>query len=79
MKAYLVDQDDDMWFVIKDGPIKIMRPNTAVAISASADQWVEKPRMEWTSEDKKKANLNNVDKDILYKTLYNNMFSKIQT
>ncbi|KZV57770.1 hypothetical protein F511_13315 [Dorcoceras hygrometricum] len=35
--------------------------------------------MEWTSEDKRKANLDNVAKDILYKTLNNNIFSKIQT
>ncbi|KZV53154.1 myosin-9-like [Dorcoceras hygrometricum] len=44
-----------MWFVLTDGPIKIMRPNTAIAISAGAAKWVEKTRMEWTTEDKKKA------------------------
>ncbi|KZV55573.1 hypothetical protein F511_12679 [Dorcoceras hygrometricum] len=53
--------------------------NTAVAITAGAPQWIEKPRQEWTSEDKNKANLDNVSKDILYKMLKNNMFSKIQT
>ncbi|KZV33545.1 hypothetical protein F511_38169 [Dorcoceras hygrometricum] len=35
--------------------------------------------MEYTPEDKKKANLDNVAKDILYKTLDKNMFSKIKT
>ncbi|KZV25581.1 hypothetical protein F511_22211 [Dorcoceras hygrometricum] len=35
--------------------------------------------MEYTHEDKKKANLDNVAKDILYKTLDKNMFSKIKT
>ncbi|KZV31051.1 hypothetical protein F511_24073 [Dorcoceras hygrometricum] len=79
MQAPLAAQDGDMWFVITDGPMKIMKTNTAIAISAGAPQWIEKTRMEWTSEDKKKANLDNVDKDILYKTLDNNMFSKIQT
>ncbi|XP_073271495.1 uncharacterized protein [Primulina huaijiensis] len=39
---------------------------------------VEKPRSEWTSEDKKKANLDNVAKDTLYKTLDKNTFSKIK-
>ncbi|XP_073120504.1 uncharacterized protein [Henckelia pumila] len=34
--------------------------------------------MEWTTEDKKKANLDNVVKDILYKTLDKNTFSKIK-
>ncbi|KZV16769.1 hypothetical protein F511_36215 [Dorcoceras hygrometricum] len=53
--------------------------NTAVAIIAGAPQWIEKPRLEWTSEDKKKANLDSVAKYILYKMLDNNMFSKIHT
>lgn len=39
---------------------------------------IEKPRDEWTTEDKKKANLDNVAKDILYKTLDKNTFSKIK-
>ncbi|XP_073271471.1 uncharacterized protein [Primulina huaijiensis] len=39
---------------------------------------LEKPRYEWTSEDKKKANLDNVAKDILYKTLDKNTFNKIK-
>ncbi|KZV40623.1 hypothetical protein F511_23419 [Dorcoceras hygrometricum] len=76
MQAHLVAQDDDMWFVITDGPINIMRPNTAIAISDSAPQWVEKPRMEWASEDKRKANLDNVAKDIMYKTLDNTCSAK---
>ncbi|XP_073298502.1 uncharacterized protein [Primulina huaijiensis] len=40
---------------------------------------VEKRRNEWTGEDKKKANLDNIAKDILYKTLDKNIFSKIKT
>ncbi|XP_073120226.1 uncharacterized protein [Henckelia pumila] len=41
---------------------------------------VEKSRAEWSTEDKKKkANLDNVAKDILYKTLDVNMFSNIKT
>ncbi|KZV30632.1 hypothetical protein F511_11149 [Dorcoceras hygrometricum] len=35
--------------------------------------------MEYTPEDKKKANLDNVAKEILYKTLDKNMFNKIKT
>ncbi|KZV21306.1 hypothetical protein F511_25628 [Dorcoceras hygrometricum] len=67
MQAHLAAQDDDMWFVNTDGLIKIMKPNTTMS------------RLEWMSEDKNKANLDNVTKDLLYKTLDNNMFSKIQT
>ncbi|KZV29428.1 hypothetical protein F511_18696 [Dorcoceras hygrometricum] len=59
--------------------MKIMKANTAIAISDGAPQWVEKNRHEYTTEDKKKANLDNVAKDILYKTLDKNMFSKIKT
>ncbi|XP_073151880.1 uncharacterized protein [Henckelia pumila] len=40
---------------------------------------VEKPRAEWSTEDKNKAYRDNVDKDILFKTLDKNMFSKIKT
>lgn len=40
---------------------------------------VDKPRKEWTAKNKKKANLDNLDNDILYKTLDNNKFNKIKT
>ncbi|XP_047314133.1 uncharacterized ABC transporter ATP-binding protein C825.01-like [Impatiens glandulifera] len=54
--AHLAAIDDDMWFIITNGPIKI-----------------EKARFEWTSDDKRKNNLDNVAKDILYKTLDHSM------
>ncbi|KZV42996.1 hypothetical protein F511_37045 [Dorcoceras hygrometricum] len=77
MQAHLAAQDDDMWFVIIDGPMKIMKANSAIAITDGAPRCVEKNRHEYTNEDKKKANLDNVAKDILYKTLDKNMFSKL--
>ena len=76
MQAHLAAQDDDMWYVITDGPMKILKTNTAVAITEGAPQRIEKPRDEWTTEDKRKANLDNVAKDILYKTLDKVTFSK---
>ncbi|KZV27625.1 hypothetical protein F511_24684 [Dorcoceras hygrometricum] len=75
IQAHLIAQDDDMWYVITDGPIKIMKANMAMTITAGAPQWIEKTRMEYTRQD----NLDNVAKDILYKTLDKNMFSKIKT
>ncbi|XP_073038059.1 uncharacterized protein [Primulina eburnea] len=78
MQAHLAAQDNDMWYVITDGLLKILKPNPAIAITEGAPQMLEKPRYEWTSEDKKKANLDNVAKDILYKTLDKNTFSKIK-
>ncbi|KZV39395.1 hypothetical protein F511_42680 [Dorcoceras hygrometricum] len=56
-----------------------MKPNLAFAISGGEPQFLEKSRHEYTNEDKKKANLDNVARDILYKTLDKNMFSKIKT
>ncbi|KZV46154.1 hypothetical protein F511_23890 [Dorcoceras hygrometricum] len=53
MQAHLAAQDDDMWSVITDGPIKIMKANTAIAISAGAPEWVEKRRYEYTTEEKR--------------------------
>ncbi|XP_073153353.1 uncharacterized protein [Henckelia pumila] len=50
-----------------------------IPLSGGGPQYIEKPRIEWTAEDKKKANLGNVAKDILYKTLDKNTFSKIKT
>ncbi|XP_073152861.1 uncharacterized protein [Henckelia pumila] len=79
MQAHITAQDDDMWYVITDGPMKILKVNTAIAISGGEPQMVEKPRAEWSTEDKKKANLDNIAKDILYKTLDKNMFSNIKT
>ncbi|XP_073131712.1 uncharacterized protein [Henckelia pumila] len=55
-----------------------MKSNTAVVITDGAPQMDEKNRSEWTNEDKKKPNLDNVAKDILYKTLDKNTFSKVK-
>lgn len=40
--------------------------------------YVLKPICEWTYEDRKRANLDNIAKDILYKTLDKEIFSKIK-
>ncbi|XP_073130807.1 uncharacterized protein [Henckelia pumila] len=79
MQAHLSTLDDDMWFVITDGPLAITKINTAIALSGGGPQYIEKPKIEWTAEDKKKTNFCNVAKDILYKTLDKNTFSKIKT
>ncbi|XP_073035280.1 uncharacterized protein [Primulina eburnea] len=78
MQAHLAVQDNDIWFVITNGPLKIIKPNTAIAVTEGAPQMLQKQRSEWTSEDTKKSNLDNIAKDILYKTLDKNTFSKIK-
>ncbi|KZV24057.1 hypothetical protein F511_41330 [Dorcoceras hygrometricum] len=79
MQAHLAAQNDDMWEVITNGPLKIMKANPAFAITGGAPEWIKKSRVEYNTEDKKKANLDNVAKDILYKELDNDMFSYIKT
>ncbi|XP_075494768.1 uncharacterized protein LOC142532335 [Primulina tabacum] len=65
MQAHLVAQDDDMWYIITDGPMKILKVNTAATTIEGAPQMVEKHRSEWTAEDKKKANLDNAKENKL--------------
>ncbi|XP_073063979.1 uncharacterized protein [Primulina eburnea] len=67
-----------MWYVINDGPIKILKANNVIAITDGAPYCIEKPREELTTEDKRNDNLDNVTKDILYKTLDKITFSKIK-
>ena len=73
MQAHLAAQDDDMWFVITDGPMKIVKVNTTTTAMDRAPKIIENPRYKWTVEDKKKANQDNVAKDILYTTLEKNV------
>ncbi|XP_073137617.1 uncharacterized protein [Henckelia pumila] len=54
MQEHLSAQDDDMWYVITDGPMNIMKANTVVVVTEGAPQMIEKPRAEWTTEDTKK-------------------------
>ncbi|KZV20925.1 hypothetical protein F511_08839 [Dorcoceras hygrometricum] len=56
-----------------------MKPNLAFAISNYEHQYLEKSKNKYSNEDKKKANLDNVARDIIYKMLDKNMFSKIKT
>ncbi|XP_073311021.1 uncharacterized protein [Primulina huaijiensis] len=55
-----------------------MNANTAVALTDGATHRIEKPHDEWTTEDKRQANSDNVSKEILYKSLDKNTFSKIK-
>ncbi|XP_047325082.1 uncharacterized protein LOC124928875 [Impatiens glandulifera] len=79
MQAHLATQEDDMWYVITDGSIKILKNRTTTTSVDDVPKMIEKPRYEWSTKDKRKVNLNNVAKDILYKMLDKNMFSKIKS
>ena len=66
-----------MWYVITNGPMKTLKDDKSETTPDREPIMIEKPRYEWTAEDKKKENLDNIAMDILYKTLDKNMFSKI--
>ncbi|XP_075521538.1 uncharacterized protein LOC142554748 [Primulina tabacum] len=40
MQAHLAAQDDDMWYIITDGPMRILKVNTAAATTEGAPQMV---------------------------------------
>ncbi|KZV32011.1 hypothetical protein F511_32513 [Dorcoceras hygrometricum] len=48
MQAHLAALDDEMWVVLTEGPLKIMKPNLAFAISNGEPQFLEKARHEYT-------------------------------
>ncbi|XP_047337548.1 uncharacterized protein LOC124941289 [Impatiens glandulifera] len=79
MQAHLAAQDDDMWYVIIDSPMKILKVSTTTTTTEDALEMWEKPRYEWIAKENRKTNLDNVAKDVLYKTLDKNMFSKIKS
>ncbi|KZV24775.1 hypothetical protein F511_35229 [Dorcoceras hygrometricum] len=56
-----------------------MKINIAFATTDGAPEYVEKRRHEYTNDEKNKANLDNVARDILYKMLDKNVFRKIKT
>ena len=78
MHSHLAALDDDMWYVITDGPIKITKVFPSTNVTEGSSQTMEKPGAEWTAEDKKKNNLDNIAKDFMHKTLDDNMLCKIR-
>ena len=74
MQVYLAAQNDDIWNVITEGPIK-----TLVTTPLEDDsQMMVNPLYEWTAVDKKKAKIDNMAKNILYKALDDSMFKRIK-
>ncbi|XP_031106188.1 uncharacterized protein LOC116010825 [Ipomoea triloba] len=69
---------DEMWDVISDGPIEIMKVNPSSILSPDGPQYVSKPKMEWTSDDRLRSNLDNIAKDILFKAVDDTIFPKIR-
>lgn len=47
-QAHMSTLRDEM-FVVTDGPSQIMKVKTVYLIDPSVDQFIPKPKMEWTS------------------------------
>ncbi|XP_019157180.1 PREDICTED: uncharacterized protein LOC109153771 [Ipomoea nil] len=79
MQAHLSAIHDEMWGVIENGPIMITMVNTqAAAQGADPTVLIPKPKSQLTSEEKTRANLNNVVRDILYKCLDDSLFPRVR-
>ncbi|KAL8456771.1 hypothetical protein ACS0TY_034860 [Phlomoides rotata] len=78
MQAHLSSMNDEIWPVIEDGPLVIMKSNTSNAQTAETVQIIPKPKNEWIEEDKRRNNLDNVAKNTIYHTLDKIVFSKIK-
>ncbi|KAL8501621.1 hypothetical protein ACS0TY_020944 [Phlomoides rotata] len=78
MQAHLSAMNDEMWSIIEDEPIVIEKSNTSNHQTTETVQVTPNPKKEWTSEDKRRANLDNVSKNTIYHTLDKIVFSKIK-
>ncbi|KAL6587512.1 Voltage-dependent anion-selective channel protein 1 [Orobanche minor] len=72
--------DDLIAALTLDGPIKIMKVNTTARIEGQEHEvYIEKDRDQWTTDDRKRANLDNVAKNALFVTLDKGTFSKVKS
>ncbi|XP_019151906.1 PREDICTED: uncharacterized protein LOC109148626 [Ipomoea nil] len=79
MQAHFSAIHDEMWDVICTGPITVMMVNTnAAAQGAGAEPMIPKPKAQLNSDEKARANLDNVARDILYKSLDDSMFLRVR-
>lgn len=67
MQLHLSVLDYEMWDITK-GPLQVMKVNTTFILYPNAPPYItNKPKMEWTLEDKTKNNLDNIMKVIILK------------
>ncbi|XP_019153476.1 PREDICTED: uncharacterized protein LOC109149937 [Ipomoea nil] len=79
MQAHLSAIHDKMWDVISESPIVVMMVNTeAAAQGADGEAMIPKPKSQLTSDEKARANLDNVALDILYKSLDDSLFPRVR-
>ncbi|CAH9092442.1 unnamed protein product [Cuscuta europaea] len=79
MKAHLCALNDEMWEVLDIGPFtSFQKVNPEHAIDNTRPQMISKAKSEWTTEERRKYNLDNIAKDILYKSIDDRYFNRIK-
>ena len=76
MQAFLAAVNDEIIDVITTGPIVPKKVN--IAMGAGVEQMVDKPKDQWDSSDRKRANLDATCKNIFYQVPDNVKFSRIK-
>ncbi|XP_075504548.1 uncharacterized protein LOC142541986 [Primulina tabacum] len=51
MHAHLAAQDDDMWYVITDGPMRLVKANTVGSLTDGSPHRIDKPREEFSTKE----------------------------
>ena len=78
MQVHLAAMNDEIWDVIHYGPIIIQKENPEHAHNSDAPKYLPKDRAEWNAEDRRRSNLDNQAKDVLYRSLDQPAFCKIK-
>ncbi|KAL6549137.1 hypothetical protein OROHE_008982 [Orobanche hederae] len=77
MEAHLTATHEEMIFIIEEGPIKIIKVNTATRIEGQPHaEMLEKDHEQWTTNNRKRANLENIANSVLFVTLDKDTCSK---
>lgn len=76
MQVHLSVLHDKMWEVISTEPLEILKVNTTSLLSPDAPQYVEKPKLKWTSDDRIWNNHDGIANDIIFKVVDDTIFPK---
>lgn len=78
MQTHLYALHNKMWDVITNRSVKIWMVNLAWStLNPDAPRYLEKSYQEWTNENRKRNNFDNIAKDILFKVVDETIFPKI--
>lgn len=75
--AHMAAFHDEMLDILLERQIMIMKVNPT-ARKANAPSHIPKPKMDWIAKDRRRNNLNNVAKDLLFKAVDDTIFSRIR-